>query len=245
MKSTIQSGRTLISSTSAAMKHSENSEEPLLQTSKSDTGNNVEMGTKQTRECNITSKKDETVRQHAEGSDKKPSLPATHRAVPHMKTNIKYTTRKNSNYSKTFNRKVLSIAQEEEVYPWQKEASHNRLNKSSLSKKVQKIPENANKLLQPAMKSKLYQQIDYPDHINRNINNKIEKQGQNYICIDCANNPPYSSTRRNMVIRHVTNELGYCKFRCSFCDEISNNTRSLIHHYASTHGIPSNWLQSN
>ena len=54
MKSTIQSSKTLISSTSATKKPSDNSEQPLLQRSKSNSGNNVEMETKQTRECDIT-----------------------------------------------------------------------------------------------------------------------------------------------------------------------------------------------
>ena len=92
-KSTIQSSKTLISSTSATKKHSNNRELPLLQTSKSNSENNVEIGTKQTRECDITSKKDETVRQQVDGntSDNKSSLPSTHTAVPKMKTNIKYT----------------------------------------------------------------------------------------------------------------------------------------------------------
>ena len=97
-------------------------------------------------------------------------------------------------------RKIFSIAEEEEVYPWKKEASQNRENESPLSNKVKTIPEGVNKLLQPAMKSKLYQQIEYPDHINRNINSKIRKEGENYICIHCANNPPYLSTRQNMVL---------------------------------------------
>ena len=97
-------------------------------------------------------------------------------------------------------RKILSIAEEEEVYPWKKEASQNRENESPLSNKVKTIPECVNKLLQPAIKSKLYQQIEYPDHINRNINSKIRKEGENYICIHCANNPPYLSTRQNMVL---------------------------------------------
>ena len=70
----------------------------------------------------------------------------------------------------------------------------------------------SHKLLNPAMKSKLYQQIKYPDHINRIINSKIKKEGQNYICNHCTNNPPYLSTRRNMVLRHVTTELGYYRF---------------------------------
>ena len=45
------------------------------------------------------------------------------------------------------------------------------------------------------MKSILYQQIDYPEDINKNINDKIERQGTNYVCINCANNPSFSTNR--------------------------------------------------
>ena len=209
MKSTIQSSKTPISSTS------DNSEQPPLQTLKSDSRNNAEMGTKQMRENDITSKKNETVKQQADGndaSDNKSSLSSTHRTVPEMKANIKYTKQRITTCPAMSKSKILSIAQEEEVYPWKKEVAENRTNKTPLSKKTQKIPEGANKVLQPAMKSKLYQHIEYPDDINRNIYNKIEKQGQNYICINCTNNSPYFSTRQNMVFRHVTTELGYCRF---------------------------------
>ena len=34
-------------------------------------------------------------------------------------------------------------------------------------------------------------------------------------------------------------ELGYYMFRCSFCDEKSNDPRIFINHYASIHGVPS------
>ena len=47
------------------------------------------------------------------------------------------------------------------------------------------------------------------------------------------------------MMRHVIIELGYYTLRCSFCDEKSNDPRTLINHYALTHGIPSNWLQSS
>ena len=210
VKSTIQSIKTPISSTS------DNGEQHLLQTLKSDSRNNAEMGTKEMREHDIASKKNETVKQQqADGnnaSDNKSSLSSTNGTVPEMKANIKYTKRRITTCPAMSKSRILSIAQEEEVYPWKKEAAKNRTNKTPLSKKSQKIPEGANKVLQPAMKSKLYQPIEYPDDINRNIYNKIEKQGQNYICINCTNNSPYFSTRRNMVFRHVTTELGYYRF---------------------------------
>ena len=50
--------------------------------------------------------------------------------------------------------------------------------------------------------------------------------------------------RKNTLQRHVKVELGYYIFRCSFCDEKSNDPRTLINHYASTHGIPTKWLSN-
>ena len=45
-------------------------------------------------------------------------------------------------------------------------------------------------------------------------------------------------------MRHVKAELGHQEFRCSFCDEKSNDPRTIVKHYASTHGIPTNWVKS-
>ena len=66
-----------------------------------------------------------------------------------------------------------------------------------------------------------------------------------YICINCAKNPSFSSARKNTLQRHVKVELGYYIFRCSFCDEKSNDPQTLINHYASIHGVPSNWIETN
>ena len=196
--------------------------------------------TKQKREDNITSTNNESAREQNDAKNASESFPLSSSTNP----KIKYTARKNQICPAKFQKKILSIAQEEEVYPWKKEAAKNRLSKSPLSNTTRKII-GAHKLLEPVMKSQLYQSIEYPDHIAKNIGKKIETQGDNYFCINCVNNPPFSTNRRNTAIRHVKTELGYYRYRCSFCDEISNDPRTLVKHYASTHGIPSNWLQSN
>ena len=161
-----------------------------------------------------------------------------------LKSNIKYTQRKHDNPS--MNKKaVLSIEEHEEAYPWEKEAAKNRENKTPLSNETKKITEGINKLLPQALKSKLYNYIEYHDNVNNKIDNKIEGKCKKYVCINCINNPSFSSTRRSTLQRHVKVELGYYIFKCSFCDEKSNDPRTLINHYASIHGVPSNWLETN
>ena len=91
------------------------------------------------------------------------------------------------------------------------------------------------------MKSQLYEQIEYPDSVHKNITDKIKQDGENYICKNCRKNPSFKTTRRNTLIRHIKAEIGYYTFRCTFCDEKSNDPHTLINHYALTHGIPSNW----
>ena len=158
--------------------------------------------------------------------------------------NIKYTQRK-SNSASTIKKPILSIADHEEAYPWENEAAKNREKETPLSHEIQKVQECANKLLSPEMKSQLYQNIDLSNSVKKKINDKIEKQGNNYVCVDCKTfTPNYSQTRRNMVFRHVKTELGYFNVRCSLCDEKSNDYRTIVNHYASQHGIPTSWVQS-
>ena len=54
-------------------------------------------------------------------------------------------------------KRVLSIEENEEAYPWEKEAAKNRENEMPLSNKTRKIKESINKLLPQPLKSKLYQ----------------------------------------------------------------------------------------
>ena len=143
------------------------------------------------------------------------------------------------------NKGVLSIEEHEKAYPWEKEAAKNRENKTPLSNEMRKITEGINKLLPQALKSKLYKYIEHPDNVNNKIDNKIAGKSKEYVCINCINNPSFSSTRQSNLQRHVKVELGYYIFRCSFCDEKSNDPRTLINHYASIHGVPSNWLETN
>ena len=166
-------------------------------------------------------------------------------SIPQQKSNIKYTARKIHQPSINSKRKVLSIIQEEEAYPWQQMAAKNREDESPLSDQIQKIKECANKILTPVMKSMLYKHINYPDSINKTITDKIGKQGKGYLCINCVCNPSFSTKRRDNIMKHVISELGYYQFRCSFCDIKANDPRRLIHHYATTHGVPSEWLESN
>ena len=140
---------------------------------------------------------------------------------------------------------VLSIEEHEEAYPWEKEAARNRENKTPLSNETRKITEGINKLLPQALKSKLYKYIEYPYNVNNKIDNKIEGKCKEYVCINCINNPSFSSTRRSTLQLHVKVELGYNIFRCSFCDEKSNDPRTLINHYALIHGVQSSWLETN
>ena len=254
-KSTSLSKEFLISSSSVRKENSEDIQKPLLEISQTDSTNSTGKETNRKREENAIStkieaftEKNEEITHHNEAeecNDKKPILSSSHTTSNQSRTNTKITKRKINVNPAIFKKKVLSIVQEEKAYPWQKDAAINREYESPLSSRIEKIPEGANKLLPPAMKSILYQQIDYPEDINKNINDKIERQGTNYVCINCANNPSFSTNRRNTVIRHVKTELGYYRFRCSFCDEKSNDPRTLINHYASTHGVPSDWLESN
>ena len=208
--------------------------------SKTELRDSSEMATKQKREENVTSKKNETVTEQNEVKE----VNNDDDSFSFQKVNIKYTKRKLHKPVIT-KKEVLSIAQYEEAYPWGKEAAKNRENESPLSDKIQKIKEGANKLLPSVMKSKLYQYIEYPANISMKIKGKIKKEGDNFICSHCTSNPAFSAKRRFTLIWHVKAELGYCIFRCSFCEEKSNDPRTLIQHYASTHGIPSNWLESN
>ena len=68
-------------------------------------------------------------------------------------------------------KRVLSIEESEEAYPWEKEAAKNRENETPLSNKTRKIKESINKLLPQPLKSKLYQYIEYPDNVNNKIYN--------------------------------------------------------------------------
>ena len=241
MKNEVFTGKTDVndaSETRRKRKHKVTSMKNEVTTEKTDVKGASD--TKKKEEHNITTMKNEQSTEDTDvnnGSDNESSLYTTN-------PRIKYTTRKMNMFSEIPKKRILSLAEEDEVYPWRKESAKNRLRESPLSKKIQKIT-GANKLLQPVMKSELFQNIEFPEHICKTIINKIEKQGDNYVCTHCDKKPPYSSKRRNMVTRHVITELGYYKFRCSFCDEMSNHVSSIIVHYATTHGIPTNWLQSN
>ena len=225
----------LISSNLAKKGHSEDSEEDILkESSKPELREDIEMGTKQRRQGNVKFKKNETVTEQQE----------VNRNRNQQKTNTKYGIQNNRN-SVIVKKEVLSTAQEEELYPWQKEAAKNRQKESPLSDQMQKITEGACRLLPPVMKSKLFQNIAFPEKINQKIYDKIEQEGKTYACIDCTSNPSFSTKRRSTIMRHIITELGYYALRCSFCDEKSNDPRTLINHYAATHGIPSNWLHSN
>ena len=109
-----------------------------------------------------------------------------------------------------------------------------------------KLTEGVYKLLPTEMRSQLFEKIQYPDCIMKKTEAKIEKRGKsNFVCINCTSSPPFTQNKQSNLVRHVKIELGYYMYRCSFCDKKSNNSCTLINHYVSTHGIPSNWLESN
>ena len=63
------------------------------------------------------------------------------------------------------------------------------------------------------MKVKLYQNINYPSHICEKIEDKIKTEDGKYICKNCTlMDPPYSTDRRDSVIRHIKKELCYYIF---------------------------------
>ena len=195
---------------------------------------NIEIRTKEKTEEN------ETVTDQKELDEVKKNESFVHP----QRSNIKYTKRSADDQLRSlFKRKILSITQDEEAYPWAKKVAKNRECQSPLSDKTQKM-EGANNLLPSIMKSKLYEHISYPDKIEKKFNDKIKKEGNNYVCINCTSKPTFSAKQRNSVMRHVKAELGYQEFRCSFCDEKSNGPRIIVKHYASTHGIPTNWVKS-
>ena len=161
------------------------------------------------------------------------------------KTNIKYTKQEIHDLA-IFKKESLSSAQHVEAYPWEKEAAKNRDKDSPLLEKVIKLTEGVYKLLPTERRSQLFENIQYPDCIMKKIEAKIDKQGRsNFVCINYTSSPSFSQNRRRALVRHIKIELGYYMFRCSFCDDKSNNSCTLINHYASTHGIPSTWLKSN
>ena len=161
-----------------------------------------------------------------------------------QKSNIKYTERKKKIVRRTIH-KILTIEQEDEAYPWQKTAAANREKSSPLSDEIEILDENSSKILSLDMKEKLYEKIQYPAELEEMIDAKAVKHGvKEFSCRDCTRNPPFKAKRKREVIRHIMIELGYFNFRCSLCDEKSNNTKSIVHHYASTHGVPTSWLHS-
>ena len=149
----------LSSSNLAETEHSEDSEEDLLKTSsKTDSRENIEMETKQKREEDVKLKKNETGTEQQEVEEVKENesfLSSTPTTVPQQKSNIKCRIQNNHNPASK-KKEVLSIAQEEEAYPWQKEAAKNIQNETPLSNQIQKIKEGACKLLPPVMKSKTF-----------------------------------------------------------------------------------------
>ena len=224
-----------ISSNSITTDDLEDKKENLLETSiETDLRDKTKSRDKQNREENVMSNESKTEEEKA--NEKK--------SITQQKTNIKYTERKI--YQPSINKKrILSITEEENYYPWQKNAAKNREKKSPLSEKIEKINGCVNKILKPIMKSHLYENIDYTDSVNMKIFNKLEKLGGNYICINCNTNPPFSTKRRDTAIKHIKTELGCYMYRCSFCDFKANDPRIVINHYAATHGIPREWLKSN
>ena len=156
--------------------------------------------TQDTEECSLKKQlADNTVKgnnqkEKKEIKKKHSSLSSLKTTIPEQKANIKYRQRKYYNPSMV-KKRVLSIEENEEAYPWEKEAAKNRENEMPLSNKTRKIKESINKLLPQPLKSKLYQYIEYPDNVNNKIDNKIERKGKEYVCINCVNNPSFSSTR--------------------------------------------------
>ena len=222
---------------SARIQDSEENKEDLIDLSILE--NNIEVGTTRKSKNEMVTKQNEK----KEMRENESFLSSLHRTVPQQKVNIKHTKRE-IHTPPPQKKKVLSIQQHEEAYPWEKDAAKNRENETPFSNEIRKITEGVNKLLPQIMKSRLFQIIEYPDSVNMKIDNKIQKKDQKYVCVNCASNPSFSSNRKNTLQRHVKVELGYYIFRCSFCDEKSNDPRTLINHYASTHGIPTKWLSN-
>ena len=247
MESRKPSNQILISSTSTMMEHSEDSKEDVPNTNEAISGQPLsKMQPTMTGHSSCSQKLPTLITEQKEVEKAKKNellLSSTHRKLLQNKAKIKYTKRKICHPIKK--REVLSIVQNEEAYPWEKEAAQNRDKESPLSDQTTKLPQNAHKLLPLVMKYELYDCIMYPESIMKRINDKIEKEGNKYVCINCISNPSFSTDRRSTLERHVKKELGYFAFRCSFCDEKSNDHRTIIKHYASSHGIPTNWLESN
>ena len=238
IESTNPSKRIPISSKSTKVEYSEDSEANIPGKE------NIKIETNQKIEEIVTKEKVTEQKGVKEAKDNGLFLSSTHKNILQHKRKIKYTERKN--YCPDINKKeVLSIVQYEEAYPWGKEAAQNREKESPLSDKIIKLSQKADKILPSIMKYELYYRITYPENINKKINDKIQKEGDKYICINCKSNSVFSTNRRCTLEKHVKSELGYFTFRCSFCDVKSNDPRTLIKHYASTHGVPTKWLESD
>ena len=167
------------SSNSTEIEHPEDSKDQIETSSHTDL-----------REIRIMLRKSETVKEQEEVKETKESelFPSpTHQTIPQQKAKIKYTEKKIFNPPVINTKKVLSIVEYEEAYPWGKDAAKNRQMKSPLSEKTRKIRKGIDKLLPPVMKKELYQQIDYPDSIYQKIHDKIKKEDGKYNCNNCNN----------------------------------------------------------
>ena len=159
------------------------------------------------------------------------------------KKNVKYTQRRTSNISKKKGA-VSSIDEYDEAYPWAKEAARNRLKQSPLAPNISKINEYANKILSTEMKNQLYEYIKYPEVVIEKISKNIGQEGDKFVCIKCKNRKrQFSHARKFVVIHHLIAELGFFQIKCSFCDTKSNDSRTIVKHYALEHGVPSSWIK--
>ena len=139
IQSTEPSKQILISSNSAKMEYLEHSKVDQLKSSSDATlSDNIQKGTNQKKEKNVTPKNKETMMGNMEVNDAN-----RNKTILQQKANFK--------------KEALSSAQHQEAYPWEKEAAKNRGKDSPLSEKVIKLIEGINKLLPTEMKSQLFQ----------------------------------------------------------------------------------------
>ena len=123
------------------------SKKPSVESTKTSQRSLIE-DTQDTEECSLKKQlADNTVKgnnqkEKKEIKKKHSSLSSLKTTIPEQKANIKYTQRKYYNPSMV-KKRVLSIEENEEAYPWEKEAAKNRENETPFSNKIRKITEGA------------------------------------------------------------------------------------------------------
>ena len=173
---------------------------------------------------------------------------ADHTAVTQEKENNHHEENKDETEQKKErkqrrNFRKLTREEHKKAYPWAHEASKKYNMKTPFAEEVEyfRHTDIGNKLTSN-MKKRMMTAIVLPDEVIKEIDHKIEEidNGSEFRCTICSK----SFKQHYYAQRHVKTELGYCDYRCSFCNVVSNTPRIIYNHYAMSHGVPQQWITS-